>query len=82
MKIREVSMNEPLSRSLQRLLYLQARTPSVFSEIIGLTLIEPIKGYQAEITAIEEEWSYVTVHGTWQHIAPQVSKQLAAVTDL
>jgi len=75
-------MNEPLSRSLQRLLYLQARTPSVFSEIIGLTLIEPIKGYQAEITAIEEEWSYVTVHGTWQHIAPQVSKQLAAVTDL
>jgi hypothetical protein len=45
-------------------------------------LIEPIKGYQAEITAIEEEWSYVTVHGTWQHIAPQVSKQLAAVTDL
>jgi len=75
-------MNEPLSRSLQRLPYLQARTPSVFSEIIGLTLIEPIKGYQAEITAIEEEWSYVTVHGTWQHIAPQVSKQLAAVTDL
>ncbi len=55
-------MNEPLSRPLQRLLYLQARTPAVFSEIIGLTLIEPIKGYQAEIIAIEEEWSYVTVH--------------------
>ncbi len=75
-------MNEPLSRPLQRLLYLQARTPAVFSEIIGLTLIEPIKGYQAEITAIEEEWSYVTVHGPGQHIAPQVSKQSAAVTDL
>ncbi|MBT5877304.1 MAG: hypothetical protein HOH43_28035 [Candidatus Latescibacteria bacterium] len=51
--------SEPLR---QRLLYLQARTPNVFSEILGLTQIEPIRGYRAEITATEQNWPYETVH--------------------
>ncbi len=46
----------------QRLLYLQARTPSVFSEIIGLTQIEPTKGFRASIDANEPNWPYTTVH--------------------
>lgn len=46
----------------QRLLYLQARTPSVFSEILGLTLIEPVKGFQVEISGEEFDWPYTTVH--------------------
>ena len=54
----------------QRLLYLHARTPNVFSEILGYTLIEPTKGYKAEITANIPDWPYQTVHGAlvdgWQ----------------
>lgn len=54
----------------QRLLYLHARTPTVFSEILGYTLIEPTTGYSAEITANIPEWPYQTVHGAlvdgWQ----------------
>ena len=46
----------------QRLLYLHARTPSVFSEIIGFTPIEPVKDYRAEITADVPVWPYKTVH--------------------
>ena len=46
----------------QRLLYLHASTPSVFSQIIGLTLIEPTAGYRAEISAEEPRWPYATVH--------------------
>lgn len=46
----------------QRLLYLQARTPSVFSEVLGYTPIEPIKGYRAEISAADVDWPYETVH--------------------
>ncbi len=46
----------------QRLLYLHARSPSVFSEILGLTPIEPVAGYRAEISAEELKWPYSTVH--------------------
>lgn len=46
----------------QRLLYLHARTPSVFSMILGYTLIEPLRGYQIEISAGEFDWPYKTVH--------------------
>ena len=46
----------------QRLLYLQARTPSPRSGIIGLTFIEPIKGYKPEIVATDPDWPYETVH--------------------
>ncbi len=46
----------------QRLLYLHARTPSVFSEILGYTPVEPVRGYAAEITADVPEWPYDTVH--------------------
>jgi hypothetical protein len=54
----------------QRLLYLHARSPSVFSEILGYTPIEPLADYQVEITAEEPDWPYRTVHGAivdgWQ----------------
>lgn len=46
----------------QRLLYLHARTPSVFSDILGYTLIEPVKGFKVEISGGEFEWPYVSVH--------------------
>ena len=50
------------SQPRQRLLYLHARTPSVFSEILGLTLIEPVAGFKTEISAEEPQWPYQTVH--------------------
>lgn len=50
------------SRPRQRLLYLHARTPGVFSDILGYTPIEPVKGYRAEITSEIPEWPYRTVH--------------------
>ena len=43
----------------QRLLYLHARTPSVFSDILGYTLIE---GFEVEISGGAFEWPYTTVH--------------------
>lgn len=46
----------------QRLLYLHARTPSVFSEILGCTPIEPLPGYSVGISAGEAEWPYSSVH--------------------
>lgn len=56
----------------QRLLYLHARTPSVFSPILGYTQIEPVRGYQVEISAEPFEWPYKTVHDAlvdgWQVI--------------
>ena len=53
---------DPTTMPRQRLLYLHACTPSVFSEILGFTLIEPTRGYQVEITAEAQEWPYQTVH--------------------
>ena len=50
------------TQPLQRLLYLHARTPSVFSELLGYTLIEPVKGFRVEISGGEFEWPYATVH--------------------
>ena len=54
----------------QRLLYLHARTPSVFSEVIGLTKIEPSKGFRARIDTEPIDWPYQTVHealvDSWQ----------------
>ena len=50
------------SQPRQRLLYLHARTPSVFSEILGLTLIEPVAGFKVEISSEEPQWPYNTVH--------------------
>ena len=46
----------------QRLLYLHARTRSVFSDIIGLTQIEPVEGFRVEISADALDWPYNTVH--------------------
>jgi hypothetical protein len=54
------AMNDPRPR--QRLLYLHARTPSVFSEILGSTLIEPVPGFKVELTAEEPRWPFRTVH--------------------
>jgi hypothetical protein len=50
-----------MSQPRQRLLYLHARTPSVFSDIIGLTQIEPTAGFRVEISAEALEWPYKTV---------------------
>jgi hypothetical protein len=50
------------SQPRQRLLYLHARTPNVFSDIVALTLIEPVPGYRAEISAESVEWQYNSVH--------------------
>ena len=46
----------------QRLLYLHARSPSVFSDILGCTPIEPVSGYRVEITAERPDWPYGSVH--------------------
>ena len=46
----------------QRLLYLHSRTPNVFSNIIALNIIEPIKGADTEIVAENPDWPYETVH--------------------
>jgi len=60
------------TQNRQRLLYLHARTPSVFSTIIGCTPIEPIPGYKTEISAEEVEVPYKSVHDAivdgWQVI--------------
>lgn len=46
----------------QRLLYVHARSPNVFSDILGFTAVEPIEGYRPEITAEEQDWPYNSVH--------------------
>ena len=73
----------------QRLLYLHARTPSVFSPLIGYTAIEPIKDFRTEISATEFDWPYNTVHDAmvdgWQIVqfphlqAPFDDKELDVV---
>ncbi len=55
-------MSETAPQRRQRLLYLHARTPSVFSDIIALTQIEPVEGYAVEISAEPIEWPYKRVH--------------------
>lgn len=52
----------PSLQPRQRLLYLHARNPSVFSEILGYTRIEPTEGFRVEISGGEFEWPYATVH--------------------
>ncbi|MEE2657614.1 MAG: hypothetical protein VX733_03855 [Candidatus Latescibacterota bacterium] len=46
----------------QRLLYLHAATPNVFSTILGYTFIEPRPDARPEITATEQDWPYENVH--------------------
>ncbi|MCB0109852.1 MAG: hypothetical protein KDE53_28210 [Caldilineaceae bacterium] len=53
---------ESTTQLRQRLLYLHARTPSVFSPVLGCTPIEPVRGYRAEISAEAFEIPYDTVH--------------------
>ena len=71
------------SHPRQRLLYLHARTPSVYSGILGLTQIEPVAGYTVGITATEPEWPYETVHEAivdgWQVV--QFPHQQAPIAD-
>jgi len=45
----------------QRLLYLQATTPSIRSQVIGMALHEPVRDAVTQITATAE-WPYATVH--------------------
>lgn len=57
-----MSSIDPVTTPRQRLLYLHARNPGVFSEILGYTLIEPTKGFKVELSAEEPEWPYRSVH--------------------
>ena len=63
-------MKDESKQPRQRLLYLHARTPSVYSGVLGTTQIEPVTGHQVEITAQELAFPYETVHETlvdgWQ----------------
>ena len=84
-------MEQPDARSQgaarQRLLYLHARTPSVFSD--GLTPVEPVAGFAVEISAQVQEWPSRTVHDAlvdgWQvvqfpqHQAPFDDRELDVV---
>jgi hypothetical protein len=55
----------------QRLLYLQATTPSIRSPVIGMALHEPVPGSVTQISA-DATWPYATVHDAildgWQVI--------------
>jgi hypothetical protein len=56
----------------QRLLYLQATTPSIRSQVIGMALHEPVAGSITQITP-DAQWPYATVHDAlldgWQVIS-------------
>ena len=54
--------SDPSSSPRQRLLYMYAKTPSVYSELLGLTQIEPVAGHQVGVEATVPEWPYDTIH--------------------
>jgi len=60
----------PRSRR-QRLLYMQAATPSIRSQVIGMALHEPVAASVTEVNA-DTTWPYATVHDAildgWQVI--------------
>ena len=56
----------------QRLLYLQATTPSIRSSVIGMAQHEPVNGAITQIEPDTDDWKYQTVHDAivdgWQTI--------------
>ena len=56
----------------QRLLYLQATTPSIRSNVIGMAQHEPVNGAITQIEPDTDNWKYQTVHDAivdgWQAI--------------
>ena len=58
--------------SRQRLLYLQATTPSIRSNVIGMAQHEPVNGSITQIEPNTDDWKYQTVHDAivdgWQAI--------------
>ena len=58
--------------SRQRLLYLQATTPSIRSNVIGMAQHEPVNGAITQIEPDTDDWKYQTVHDAivdgWQTI--------------
>lgn len=58
--------------SRQRLLYLQATTPSIRSNVIGMAQHEPVNGAITQIEPDTDDWKYQTVHDAivdgWQAI--------------
>ena len=46
----------------QRLLYLQATTPSIRSNVIGMAQHEPVNGAITQIEPDTYNWKYQTVH--------------------
>jgi hypothetical protein len=55
------AVRSPEPRPRQRLLYLQATTPSIRSQVIGMALHEPAAGSVTQV-ASSVEWPYATVH--------------------
>jgi len=66
----------PVRCRRQRLLYLQASTPSIRSPVIGMALHEPVRGSVTQV-ASNVQWPYATVHAAivdgWQVVSfPQL----------
>ena len=60
------------NQNRQRLLYLQATTPSIRSNVIGMAQHEPVNGAITQIEPDTDDWKYQTVHDAivdgWQAI--------------
>ena len=60
------------NQNRQRLLYLQATTPSIRSNVIGMAQHEPVSGAITQIEPDTDNWKYQTVHDAivdgWQAI--------------
>ena len=60
------------NQNRQRLLYLQATTPSIRSNVIGMAQHEPVNGAITQIEPDTDNWKYQTVHDAivdgWQAI--------------
>ncbi len=60
------------NQNRQRLLYLQATTPSIRSNVIGMAQHEPVNGTITQIEPDTDNWKYQTVHDAivdgWQAI--------------
>ena len=60
------------TQTKQRLMYIHAQTPDILSEIMSLTIYEPVRGFTVELEADIPDWPYDSVHDAvcdgWQII--------------
>ena len=54
--------NDNGSQPRQRLLYIHAQTPNVLSQVLEMTIYEPVAGFTVELTAEDPVFPYATVH--------------------